>query len=76
MLDMLLSSRVVTGNIIFMSFGLCFSNLISSELDNCIVLFLLSCSFFRSVSVFVFDPDLSDDGSDLFLLIFSLIYLY
>ena len=70
MLDKILSSRVVSGNVIFMSFGLCFRNLIPSEQDNCNVLFLLSCSFVRSVSVCVPDPDLSDDGSDLCLLIF------
>ena len=69
MLEKLLSSRVVSGNVIFMSFGLFFRNLISFELDNCNYLFLLSCSFVRSVSVFVPDPDLSDDGSDLFLII-------
>ena len=69
MLETFLSSRIVSGNVLFMSFGLCFCNLISSELDNCNVLFLLSCSFVRSVSVCVPDPDLSDDGSDLFLII-------
>ena len=70
MLDMLLSSRVVTGNVILMSLGLVFRLLIPSELDNSNVFLNYLYFFVCSFSVFVPVPDLSDDGSDIYLPIF------
>ena len=65
-----------SGTFIFMFFGSYSRNLLLFELDNFTDLFFPSCFCVRSVSVCVPDPDLSDDGSDVFLLFFSVFFCY
>ena len=74
-LENILSSQVVSGIFILMSFGSWSHNLVSFELDNCTDLFftiLFPCPFSL---VCVPDSYLSDDGSDIVLFFFSLFVL-
>ena len=67
-IEQILSSLVVLGIFILMSFSSCSTNFLSFEIDNCTDIFLLYCFSVRYVSVCEADPDLSNEGTDILIL--------